>query len=199
MYSKFKLLIIFLVSTQVISCANNYDLSPKYNEESKILNLGKFSLENITYHRSDIKRVGDRSAARVETQVYKSTDPVCNKLDISIATLNSGYYFNKESYFDILDRYYGKCSIDNVANVFFLKCELPASMWTTKYDFDSKDIGRHAYYVSTGDSSTETRKKMNFIVPSEKCMGAIKDSVLSQMKVKKIRTYDPETRKWSEG
>ncbi len=199
MYSKFKLLIIFLLSTQVISCANNYDLSPKYNEESKILNLGKFAIENITYHRSNVKRIGDRGAARITSEIFKSSDPVCNRLDISIASVKTGYYFRHEGYFEILDTYDGKCAIENMANVFFMKCELPASMWSKKYDFDSMDIGRHDYYVSTSDTSAQTTKKINLLVPSEKCMGAIKDSVLSQMKEKKIRTYDPETRRWSEG
>jgi len=199
MYSKFKLLFILIVSTQLISCAHNYDLSPKYNEESKILNLGEFSIENITHHRSNLKRVGDRSAARIENQVYKSSDTVCNELEVSIATLNTGYYFTNEAYHDILDTYDGKCAIENIANVFFMKCELPASMWSGKYDLAPSDIGLHAYYVATSDTSTQTKKKVKFIVPGEKCMGAIKDSVLTQMKIKKIRSYDPETRRWSEG
>lgn len=199
MSSKSKLLFILFASMQLISCANYYDISPKYHDESKTLTVGKFTLEDITYHRSDVKHVGDRSAARVESQIYKSSDSVCNKLDISIATLSGGYVFNNEGYFDILDSFDGKCSIDNVANVYFMKCQLPESRWTTKYDFAAKDIGRHVYYISSNDSSTQAKKKINFVVSSEKCMTAIKESVLSQMKEKKFRTYDPESKKWTNG
>jgi hypothetical protein len=199
MHSKFKILLILFFSAQIISCANNYDISPKYNEETKTLTLGKFAVENITYHRSEVTRAGDRSAARIEKQVYKSDDSVCKKLDISIATLGGSYVFYNQAYFDILDNFDGRCSIDNVANLYFMKCELPESMWTKNYDFDSKDIGRHAYIVSTSDRSADAKKKVNYFVPSEKCMGAIKESVLSQMKVKKVRTYNPETKKWTKG
>jgi hypothetical protein len=199
MHSKFKILLILIFSSQVISCANNYDISPKYNEETKTLTLGKFTVDNITYHRSAVERAGDRSVARVETQVYKSNDSVCKKLDISIATLGGSYVFYNQAYFDILDHFDGRCSIDNVSNLYFMKCELPESLWTKKYDFDSKDIGRHTYIVSTSDRGADAKKKVNYFLPSEKCMVAIKESVLSQMKVKKVRTYNPDTKKWTKG
>lgn len=183
-------------ATLLASCAS-YNLTPKYEESNKTVMLGSYPINHITSHHSDTKRVGATGQVKLTEETFWSQDHICRQIQISTLSLNPQYVFSYNIYQEVLDHYDGKCEIENVASTYFMKCNLPDSLATKAYDITINDFKKFAYYIATTDSNTEARKKFTLALPNETCMNDIKTHLLSKEKSYVVRTFDPETGKWS--
>lgn len=191
-----KLMIAISAATLLASCAS-YKLTPKYEESNKTVMLGSYPINHITFHHSDSKRVGERGLVKLTEEVFQSRDHVCNRLQISTLSLGPQHVFSHNIYQEILDHYNKKCEIENVSSTYFMTCDLPVSLATKEYDPTINDFKKFAYYIATTDSNTEARKKFTLNLPNETCLNDIKSHLLSRQKSYVLRTFDPETGKWS--
>jgi hypothetical protein len=175
----------------------SYSLTPHYDEPNKTVNLGTYPVNNITFHNSESKRVGEANAVKIVKETYHSSDHICNQLHISSLSLNIRFVFNTGIYQDVFDHHDGNCHIEHVGTTYFLKCAFLGALSLISYDIDLKDFTNYAYYIATTDSNTEAREKFTITLPNQECMDDIKTHLLSQRKSYVMRSYDPETGKWS--
>ncbi len=140
------LLCIGLISTFLNGCVTHYNIAPKYDEKNATVFIDNFLINSVTYHQKKFIFPNAAGMVGVASEYFKTNDEQCSSFSVDKYEADGLWHYNSSSNDDVLRQHNGKCNIEKVGNIYFLKCS-----GKTRMVSDGKESIKKTdyYYINT--------------------------------------------------
>lgn len=141
------ILYIVLIATFLSGCVPQYNLAPKYNEKNATVYIDNFSIDSVIYHQKQSEFPDDIQVSVKRTSEYfKTTDEQCSSFVVDKFKADGDWHYRASTNQIALRMHNGKCDIERIGNIYFLKCLGKNKIVTDGNESIEKTID---YYINT--------------------------------------------------
>lgn len=166
-------------------CIPHYNLVPDYDKENKILRIDTISIETVVYYQEKTKSNDTNSDLFLKRENFKTNDEQCSNIFVLQYQTDKSWYYHNSMKSDILNKYAGKCTVEKIANLYFLECSKGAII---DAEGELKKERSTKYHITTSTSKEYGYgSKINITGLSRTCFNRIKSHFSSMTDPKYIK------------